>query len=179
MNVTAGRQNDPAVPKEIERKFLVSSEAWRDHADAGWRQQQAYLAVSDRAVVRIRMDGGSQGFLTIKSAVAGLSRDEFEYLIPVADAEALVRLRHGSVVDKTRFTVPHGGRQWEVDVYAGDNAGLVVAEIELDSETELVDLPPWVGPEVTGEARYYASRLALAPFRFWPDAERSNPGPAG
>ncbi len=177
--MTAGRQNDPAVPKEIERKFLVSSEAWREDADAGRRLQQAYLAVSDRAVVRIRVDGGEHGRLTIKTAVAGLSRDEYEYPIPVADAEALVALRHGSVVEKTRFAVRYAGRAWEVDVYAGDNAGLVVAEIELESESAHVDLPPWLGPEVTGEPRYYASRLALSPFRLWPDAERPAPGRAG
>ena len=89
--------------------------------------------------------------------------------MPLADAEALTELRQGSVLQKTRFRAPHGGRTWEVDVYAGDNAGLVIAEIELESEAAAVKLPPWFGREVTGEARYYAARLAEQPFRSWPE----------
>lgn len=160
------------MPQEIERKYLVALDSWRATADSGRRLRQAYLAETDRAVIRIRVEEGARGFLTIKSAAVGAVRDEFEYSVPAADAEALLRLRHGSVLDKTRHLVRHAGRDWEIDIYAGDNAGLVIAEIELEAETAPVELPPWLGREVTGEARYYASRLALAPFRLWPEAEQ-------
>jgi adenylate cyclase len=136
------------VPQEIERKFLVAGDAWRSQADGGRPLQQAYLAETERA------------------------RQEFEYALPLDDAEGLIALRHGSVLEKTRFEVPYCGRRWEVDVYAGDNDGLVIAEIELESEAALVELPPWLGQEVTGDARYYASRLARNPFRSWPTAPR-------
>jgi len=174
--VTAERQNDLAVAQEIERKFLVGSDRWRDSADAGRRLRQAYLAETDRAVIRVRIEEGGRAFLTLKSAAAVVVRDEFEYSVPLADAEALLRLRHGSVLEKTRFLVRHAGRVWEVDLYSGDNAGLVIAEIELEAEAAEVDFPPWLGREVTGEARYYASRLALAPFPLWPEAEQRGAG---
>ena len=153
------------MPKEIERKFLVASDDWRANADSGRELVQAYLAETDQAVVRIRIAAGAEAFLTIKSAAPGMLRDEFEYPIPVADAEKLIALRRGSILAKTRFRVRHAGRVWEVDVYSGDNEGLVIAEIELESEAAAIDLPPWVGREVTGEARYYASRLSREPFR--------------
>jgi adenylate cyclase len=157
------------VPKEIERKFLVADEGWRSAADSGRELLQAYLAETDRAVVRVRI-AGPDAFLTIKSVTAGLTRDEFEYAIPVADAEKLMRLRAGSTLAKHRFRVPHGGRIWEVDVYSGENQGLVVAEIELESEAAAVDLPSWLGREVTGDVRYYASRLSRRPFSAWGEA---------
>jgi adenylate cyclase len=155
------------VPQEIERKFLVADDGWRAHAGAGRRLKQAYLAETDRAVFRTRIADGAAATLTIKSAEAGLSRQEFEYDLPVEDAEALVKLRQGSVLEKTRFDVPFGGRKWEIDVYGGDNEGLVVAEVEIESETADVELPPWIGREVTGEERYYASQLARHPYRAW------------
>jgi adenylate cyclase len=161
------------VPQEIERKFLVASDGWRVGADQGRSFRQAYLAETDRAAVRVRISDGKDAVITIKSARSGLSRSEFEYALPVADAEALTELRQGSVLQKTRFRAPHAGRTWEVDVYAGDNAGLVVAEIEIESETAKVDLPQWLGPEVTGERRFYAARLAQHPFRSWTEAERT------
>jgi adenylate cyclase len=156
------------VAQEIERKFLVADDGWRARADAGRRLRQAYLAETDRAVVRVRIEDGGRGVLTIKTAEPGLSRQEFEYALPLDDAEALIALSQGSVLDKTRFHVAHAGRRWEVDVYDGDNRGLVVAEVELESEAAAVVLPPWAGKEVTGEQRYYASRLAQKPFRSWP-----------
>ena len=160
------------MPREIERKFLVAADDWLGCADAGRRLRQAYLAETDRAVVRVRIEDDRAAFLTVKSAEAGLSRQEFEYPIPLADAQALLALRRGPVLDKTRHHVPHAGRVWEVDVYAGDNAGLVIAEIELSDEGEAIELPPWLGREVTGEARYYASRLALRPYSAWPEQAR-------
>ncbi len=157
----------PGVPQEIERKFLVANDGWRAGADQGRRFRQAYLAETDRAVVRVRITDDAHAVITVKSANPGLSRVEFEYPLPLADAEALAELRQGTVLQKTRFHAPHRGRTWEVDVYGGDNEGLVIAEIELESETEQVELPPWLGREVTGEARYYASRLSTLPYRSW------------
>jgi adenylate cyclase len=156
------------MAQEIERKFLVADDGWRAAADGGRRLRQAYLAETDRAVVRVRIEDGARGVLTIKSAEPGLSRQEFEYPLPLDDAETLMALSQGSVLDKTRFHVPHAGRRWEVDVYGGDNRGLIIAEVELESEAAAVQLPPWAGKEVTGERRYYASRLAQNPFRSWP-----------
>ena len=152
------------MPVEIERKFLVENEGWRSHADSGRRLMQAYLADTERAVVRVRVEDGERAFVTIKSAVAGLTRQEFEYSIPADEAQALAGLREGAVLEKTRFRVPFAGRQWEIDVYAGENTGLVLAEIELESEAAEFERPPWLGTEVTGEARYYASRLSRNPF---------------
>jgi adenylate cyclase len=163
------------VPREIERKFLVADDGWRAHADAGSRFLQAYLAETDKAVLRVRIVAGASAFLTVKSVEPGVSRQEFEYPIPVSDAEALISLRQDSLLEKTRFRVPHDGQTFEVDVYAGENEGLVVAEIELESENEAVAAPPWLGREVTGDARYYAARLARRPFRAWESADR----PAG
>lgn len=161
------------MPQEIERKFLVASDGWRAGADPGRSFRQAYLAETERAAIRVRISDGKDAVITIKSARSGLSRSEFEYGVPVADAEALAELRQGSVLQKTRFRSPHAGRTWEVDVYAGDNAGLVIAEIEIESETAKVELPPWLGREVTGEQRFYAARLAQHPFRSWAEAERT------
>jgi adenylate cyclase len=161
------------VPQEIERKFLVANDAWRATADRGRRFAQAYLAETDRAAIRVRIIDGTSAVFTIKAAKSGLSRQEFEYPLPLADAEALTELRQGSVLQKTRFRTPHAGHTWEVDVYSGDNDGLVIAEIELDSEDATVELPSWVGREVTGEVRYYASRLSARPFRSWDSAESS------
>ena len=157
------------MPQEIERKFLVANDGWRAVADGGRTLRQAYLAETDRAAIRVRIVDDATAVITIKSAKPALSRGEFEYPVPLADAKALTELRQGSVLEKTRFHVPHVGITWEVDVYAGDNAGLVIAEIELQSETAAVELPSWVGREVTGEARYYAARLAAQPFRSWPE----------
>ena len=165
------------MPQEIERKFLVASDGWRAGADQGRSFRQAYLAETDRAAVRVRISDGKDAVITIKSASAGLSRSEFEYPLPLADAEAMTGLRQGSVLQKTRFRAPHAGRTWEVDVYAGDNAGLVIAEIEIESETASVDLPQWLGREVTGERRFYAARLAQHPFRSWTEAERTEAPP--
>lgn len=155
------------MPHEIERKFLVVHDSWRAVAGRGRRLRQAYIATTDRAVVRVRVMEGGEAFLTIKSAEPGLSRSEFEYGLPVADAQALIELRQGPVLEKTRFEVAHAGQRWEIDVYSGDNDGLVVAEIELERESTAVVLPSWVGREVTGEARYYAAELARNPFWAW------------
>jgi adenylate cyclase len=161
------------VPQEIERKFLVANEGWRELTEPGRSFRQAYLAETDRAAIRVRISDGKEAVITIKSAKPGLSRSEFEYSVPVADAEALAELRQGSVLRKTRFRVPQTDMNWEVDVYHGENAGLVIAEIEVDSEDASVEKPPWVGKEVTGERRFYAAQLARRPFQSWSEAERA------
>lgn len=164
------------MPQEIERKFLVADDGWRGGADAGRAFRQSYLAETDRAVVRVRIIDGKDAVITIKSGKSDLSRSEFEYPVPLADAEALTGLRQGSELSKTRFRAPYGGRTWEVDVYSGDNAGLVVAEIELEKEEAAVKLPPWLGREVTGDRRFYAAQLSQRPYRSWPSTERQGGG---
>jgi adenylate cyclase len=161
------------VAQEIERKFLVAKDGWRGGTDGGRSFRQAYLAETDRAAIRVRISDGKNAVITIKSAKPGLSRSEYEYPLPVADAEALAELRQGAVLQKTRFRAPYAGRIWEIDVYAGDNAGLIIAEIEIESEDATVDVPPWLGREVTGERRFYAAQLSQHPFRSWTEAERT------
>ncbi len=151
---------------EIERKFLVRDDGWRIAADEGVACRQGYLASGEGATVRVRIMG-KEAFLTIKGpSTGGLARPEFEYPIPVADAQALLDLC-GNVVEKTRHRVLHGGLTWEVDLFAGDNTGLVLAEVELEAEAQAVELPEWAGPEVTGDVRYYNAYLARHPFILW------------
>src|SRR5688500_12264960 len=130
------------MPKEIERKFLVTSHAWRKKAKAT-RYRQGYIVSASGRTVRVRI-GGGKAFLTIKGPRTGLSRDEFEYAIPVKDAqEMLDTLCVGGVIEKTRHEVKAGGVLWEVDEFEGDNAGLVLAEVELEREGQKVQLPDW------------------------------------
>lgn len=152
--------------REIERKFLVTSDAWRG-AGPGTSIRQGYLSLDPERTVRIRT-AGDQAWITIKGLTQGAARDEFEYAIPLKDADAMLdRLRVGPVLEKTRTRVPFGGRTWEVDEFRGENAGLVVAELELDAEDATVALPPWVGREVTRDPRYYNSHLAMNPWSRW------------
>jgi adenylate cyclase len=164
------------VPQEIERKFLVANDGWRREADGGRKLRQAYLAETERAAIRVRIIDDSAAFITIKSARTGLSRPEFEYSVPLSDARELAELRRGSELQKTRFRALAAGRCWEIDVYDGDNAGLVLAEVELESEDASVEIPSWVGQEVTGEQRYYAAKLAAHPFRSWGDNKAGRSG---
>lgn len=152
------------MPAEIERKFLVTNSSWADNAGRPVSIRQAYVALTDRASVRVRIKGGDQAFLTIKSAAPTISRVEVEVPIPVAEAEELLALRTGAVIEKQRHPVPHGGLVWEVDVFAGANAGLVIAEVEMPSADHDVALPGWAGAEVTGDERYYNARLATDPI---------------
>jgi adenylate cyclase len=116
--------------------------------------------------VRVRV-AGTRGLLTVKGKTRGLARDEFEYEIPVEDARAMLATLAGPAVTKLRYEVPVGPHTWEVDVFQGDNEGLVVAEIELTSEDEAFERPSWVGEEVTRDARYLNTNLAAQPFRSW------------
>jgi adenylate cyclase len=159
---------------EIERKFLVVGQGWVKHAIARTRIRQAYLAGEGPLSIRVRIKNEHAATLTIKSRGAELKRLELEYPIPTRDAEALMARRQGSVIEKVRHDIPWQGLMWEVDVFAGDNQGLVLAEIELDYERQPFDLPPWVGSEVTSLRKYYNGDLALRPFRAWASAAVEN-----
>ena len=163
---------------EIERKFLVSSDGWRAAAHDVLPIAQGYindLGAMDRgeqkASVRVRLQGDT-AFLNMKSRELGHTRQEFDYSIPVDDARALLALCVGGVIDKRRHLVRHAGHLWEVDEFLGDNAGLVVAEIELASAGEAFELPDWAGREVTDHARYYNLALASHPYVRWNAEER-------
>ena len=153
---------------EIERKFFVRNAAWRAMTTAQTSIRQAYLTSGERSTTRVRIKNGTAATLTIKSKQVELRRLEIECKISVQDAEALMALRHGCLIEKTRFTVPWRGHEWEVDVFAGENAGLVIAEIELRHEEETFDRPTWLGIEITGQAQYYNGSLSQRPFRHWP-----------
>jgi adenylate cyclase len=163
---------------EIERKFLVTGDGWRALAHEVVPMAQGYindLAAMDRgeqnASVRVRVQGG-EAYLNIKSRSLGHTRQEFDYPIPVDDARALLELCVGGVIDKRRHLVRHHGHLWEVDEFLGDNAGLVVAEIELGSAGEAFMKPEWLGREATDAPRYYNLALASRPFCRWSQAER-------
>jgi adenylate cyclase len=149
---------------EIERKFLVQGTPWR-HA-TGVRICQGYLNRAKERTVRVRIAGG-KAFLTIKGVSRGASRSEFEYGIPVPDAEELLELTDGPIIEKNRYVIVHDEATWEVDEFLGDNAGLVLAEIELTSEAQTFTRPPWLGREVTHDSRYFNSSLASYPYREW------------
>ena len=152
---------------EIERKFLLQSDDWKQDAARQERYCQGYLVGSAQASVRVRIQGG-EARLNIKSATLGVSRQEFEYAIPVADAEELLRdLCQKPLIEKTRYFVPHEGMLWESDQFEGDNEGLVVAEIELDSEQQTFSMPSWVGQEVSQDRRYYNVCLVTHPYKDW------------
>lgn len=163
---------------EIERKFLLASDAWRAQASRHVRMAQGYLNDADAVTtgrqhvsVRVRI-AGDVAHLNIKSREAGPSRQEFEYPIPLHEAEALLALCVGGRIEKQRHYVTHVGHLWEIDEFDGDNAGLVVAEIELASEDEVFARPDWIGSEVTDQSRYYNLMLAERPFSHWTQEER-------
>ena len=149
---------------EIERKFLVTGDAWRQGAGTLFRQ--GYLNRDKQRTVRVRI-AGEQAFLTIKGVTQGATRAEFEYPVPLDDAEQLLALCDGPTVEKIRRVVLFEGFAWEVDEFLGHNAGLVVAEIELAAEDQMFARPAWVGREVTEDARYYNSSLATHPYCDW------------
>lgn len=164
---------------EIERKFLTRSDGWRARAHEVVPMAQGYIndrgAVAEgrqQASVRVRI-AGSRAFLNLKSREPGHTRQEFDYEIPVADAEALLALCAGGRVEKRRHLVRFRDHLWEVDEFLGENAGLVVAEIELDDPDEAFERPDWVGAEVTHESRYFNLALAERPYSAWSAAEQS------
>jgi adenylate cyclase len=151
---------------EIERKFLVDVAAWKP-VDAGTLFRQGYLSSHKERVVRVRIEG-TAAKLTIKGATQGVTRVELEYPIPLADAELmLTTLCEQPLIEKTRHKEQHGGNLWEIDVFHGDNDGLVMAELELASEDEMYETPAWVLREVSDDPRYYNSNLISAPYKSW------------
>ncbi len=163
------------MPVEIERKFLVASDAWRAEARRREYFAQGYLASSERCSVRVRI-GDGRAWLNLKGRLKGATRLEYEYPVPVAEAnEMLDALGTLGRVEKWRHWVPHAGHEWEVDEFLGENAGLVVAEIELTDEAEPFVRPPWLGLEVTEDLRYLNTSLASRPWRRWPDATGAAP----
>lgn len=148
------------MAKEIERKFLVRGEAWRSAVESKSVLKQGYVASMDDRSVRVRILDEKTARLTMKIGRSTLTRDEFEYEIPVSDAEELLDNALGIVIEKTRYRVPYEGFVWEVDVFAGAHRGLVIAEVEMQAETDNPPLPAWLGREVTGDFRYSNQALA-------------------
>jgi adenylate cyclase len=149
---------------EIERKYLVTGDGWRQ--PCGQAISQGYLSLDKERTVRVRVSG-EQGFLTVKGITKGASRAEFEYEIPVADARLLLDMCVGAVVHKVRHVLTYRDKTWEVDEFSGENAPLVMAEIELQDEAEPFERPPWLGEEVTSDPRYYNANLAAIPYSAW------------
>jgi adenylate cyclase len=150
-----------AMAKEVEQKFLVTGDGWRAAAGSGRDIQQFYLAESEERSVRVRISNGREARLTLKFGAAGRTRDEFEYVVPLADAEEMRAFAIGNIVSKTRYVVSLAGRDWEVDVFSGPLEGLVLAEIEAPDEVLQAVRPPWIGREVTADGAYYNLSLAI------------------
>jgi adenylate cyclase len=155
------------MPLEIERKFRVIGASWTPLVSRKRRLRQAYLTKNGAISIRVRIDECDRATLTMKTSQPSRKRHEYEYEIPVKDAEELLWLREGAVIEKVRHDVPIGDVTWEVDVFSGENTGLVLAEVELVSENQHFDMPPWIGEEVTHDRRYYNADLAKRPFPTW------------
>ena len=157
---------------EIERKFLVISNAWENFISNSLNLRQAYLSNNERSSVRIRLSNNKAN-INIKSMELGLSRLEYEFSIPYDEAEEILdSLCNKPQIEKIRHHIVYAGKLWEVDVFSADNAGLVVAEVELDNIDEEVQIPSWAGKEVTQLARYYNSNLIKYPYSEWSDEEK-------
>ncbi|HEY8385514.1 MAG TPA: CYTH domain-containing protein [Porticoccaceae bacterium] len=155
---------------EIERKFLVKNDGWRGCSE-GVLFRQGYLSSEKTRVVRVRI-AGSNAFLTIKGKTCGISRLEFEYPIPVEDASKMLdELCEKPLIEKTRYILDDGGQRWEIDEFHGVNQGLIVAEIELDDESDGFEKPSWLGREVSHDPRYFNANLARHPYSEWQDSE--------
>ena len=152
--------------KEIERKYLISDDSWRKDS-YGTTYRQGYLSTVKERTVRVRTIN-EKGFLTIKGITIGATRIEFEYEIPSAEAnEMLDDLCEKPIIEKTRYKIPHAGLTWEVDEFTGVNQGLIVAEVELESEDQAIDKPLWAGEEVSGDPRYFNANLIANPYTTW------------
>lgn len=156
------------MPLEIERKFLVVGDGWRAAAHERIAMRHGYLApLGGAASVRVRIEG-TQGKLNVKAAKVGMSRAEYEYDVPAAEVEEMLATLCSGLILKTRHYVTVGNHLWEVDEFEGDNAPLIVAEIELASENESFEKPDWLGEEVTQDPRYYNHALSVTPYARWP-----------
>ncbi len=152
---------------EIERKYTLKNQQWRNNVEHSERMVQGYLAGNARASVRIRIIGDKAN-LNIKSATLGIFRQEYEYALPLNDAEKMLNeLCEKPLIDKVRHYVYFSGKKWEIDVFSGENEGLVVAEVELNDINEAIDLPDWVEKEVSQDTRYYNVSLVKHPFKNW------------
>jgi adenylate cyclase len=152
---------------EIERKYLVINNKWRDKIIKKSFVKQGYVANAANASVRVRV-AGSEARLTLKGRSNGISRSEYEYPIPLQDAEEILNSHvSGAVIEKVRYKVKCGEHVWDLDVFAGANHGLIMAEVELDSEDEVFQMPEWAGEEVSSDSRYYNASLASHPYRDW------------
>ncbi len=152
---------------EIERKFLLKNDSWKQDVSSSAVIKQGYLAGSDKSSVRIRIEGDKAN-INIKSMTLAITRQEYEYSIPLDDAEKLLQdLCEQPQIEKTRYIVEHKEHKWEIDVFSGDNEGLVVAEIELQSEDETFSVPEWIGDEVSDQVKYYNVNLIKYPFSSW------------
>ncbi|WEJ60048.1 CYTH domain-containing protein [Devosia sp. FJ2-5-3] len=148
---------------EIERKFLVTSDSWRPLATSASALRQGYLSTNAKATVRIRIIDDASAVLTLKGPTSGISRAEFEYEVPLEEGRVLLDMARPEVVEKRRYEVPFGGLIWEVDVFEGGHAGLIMAEVELTHADQLVELPDWVGREVSHDDRYANASLSRNP----------------
>jgi adenylate cyclase len=155
------------MPVEIERKFRVVSDRWKDGVTATRRLCQGYLVNGENLSVRVRIIDGSHATPTVKTARADVSRGEFEYAVPLEDAEALLQLCIGAIIAKVRHIVPTGDLAWEIDVFEAENDGLVIAEIELERPDQQFEWPEWLGEEVTHDRRFYNAALTRHPFTRW------------
>jgi CYTH domain-containing protein len=154
------------MAKEIERKFLVKDDSWRN-SGPGKPYRQGYLCTAKERTVRVRT-AGDKGFITVKGVSSGAARSEYEYEIPLADAnEILDHLTERPLIEKTRYRIPYNGVVWEVDEFGGENRGLVLAEVELKDEHQEFSRPPWIGREVTDDPRFYNVNLVSHPFSKW------------
>lgn len=151
---------------EIERKFLVKSDAWKPLVSRSIDIKQGYLSSKPERTVRVRI-ADDKGLLTIKGKSENLTRKEFEYEIPLPEAQELILLCERSIIEKTRHVCQMDQVIWEIDVFRGENQGLVLAEVELISEDQIVSLPSWIGQEVSADPRYYNSALQAHPYGSW------------
>ena len=155
------------MPLEIERKFLVKHDGWKSYCVRSVRIRDGLLASSNGCKVRVRISD-TRATLAVKGPEVGISRPEFEYEIPLQDArEMLQHVAEKPFIDKTRYRVRHGEHIWDLDLFAGENAGLIVAEVELESESQPFELPPWAGEEVSDDTRYYNVNLVKHPYSRW------------
>ena len=150
------------MAQEIERKFLVVGDGWKALAESSSLLRQGYLSSNAKATVRIRSWDDAKAAVTIKGQARGMSRSEYEYDVPMADAREMLEMARPHLIEKRRHIVPFGGLTWEVDVFEGRHAGLTIAEVELEHEGQAVELPDWVGAEVTHDDRYYNASLSRA-----------------
>lgn len=160
------------MPLEIERKYLLASDLWRDEVDRSQAMAQGYLVgVGGKASIRVRV-AGDEARLNIKAAVVGAARAEYDYGIPLDEGKTLLATLTVGTVEKTRHYIERDGLTWEIDEFHGDSNGLIVAEVELDAEDQAITRPGWLGQEVTDKSRYYNHALSQRPYRDWTEAEQ-------